>query len=133
MRKLFNHEEVRVPQGLTDEDVNLKKNKRLFSNIFYLRYIKHMASWGLAGYGRMLPNFYRGDIRSFISKALTGSIELENEASELLLVKGLAIRPPFIPYPQKVEFVHKQSFFLEGLGRRDSLSGTEVTHLNFNI
>lgn len=81
----------------------------------------------------MLPNVYRHDVRAFYSKALTASIELENKATKLQLEKGLAIRPPYIPYPQKVEFVQKQSFFLEGLGRRPSFSGTEVTHLHFNI
>lgn len=51
----------------------------------------------------------------------------------ILLDKGLAMRPPVIPYPQKLEFVHKQSFILEGLGRRESLTGTEVTNLYANV
>lgn len=131
IKGIFVQEEIAVPQGFTDQDVNLKA-KRLFSDIFYLQYIKNMASGGLAGYSRMLPNIYRKDVKSFYSKALTSSIELENEVAMLLLEKGLAKRPPFIPYPNKVEFIKKQSFFLEGLGRREALSGTEVTHLHFN-
>jgi hypothetical protein len=129
---LFVQEEIAVPQGFTDQDVNLKA-ERLFSDVLYLKYIKNMAGGGLAGYSRMLPNIYRADIKSFYSKALRSSIELENDATQLLLKKGLATRPPFIPYPGKVEFIKKQSFFLEGLGRRGALSGTETTHLHFNI
>ena len=132
IENMFTEEDIKIPQGFTDQDVNLKAG-RLFSDLFLLKYIKNMAGCGLGGYGRMLPNVYRHDVRAFYSKALTASIELENEATKLQLEKGLANRPPYIPYPQKVEFVQKQSFFLEGLGRRPSLSGTEVTHLHFNI
>jgi hypothetical protein len=132
INELFGHEGIAVPQGFTDQDVNLKA-ERLFSDIFYLKYLKNMAGGGLFGYSRMLPNIYRKDIKSFYTKALTSSIELEHEATFLLLEKGLATRPPFIPYPEKVEFIHKQSFFLEGLDRRRALSGKEITHLHFNI
>jgi len=64
---------------------------------------------------------------------LTSTIELKTEATELLLEKGLQSRPPSIPYPQKVEFVRKQSFILEGLKRRKVLTGTEVTNVHANI
>ncbi|RSD25422.1 DUF3231 family protein [Mesobacillus subterraneus] len=132
IKELFIEEGIEVPHGFSDQDVNLKA-KRLYSDIFYLKYIKNMAGGGLGGYSRMLPNIFRDDVKSFYSKALTASIELENEATMIMKEKGLAVRPPFIPYPQKVEYVHKQSFFLEGLDRRGSLSGTEVTHLHYNI
>jgi hypothetical protein len=132
IKGLFKQEGIAVPQGFTDKDVNLKA-ERLFSDVFYLKYIKNMAGGGLSGYSRMLPNIYRVDIKNFYSKALVSSAQLENEATNLLLQKGLAKRPPFIPYPDKVEFVKKQSFVLEGLGRRGALSGTETTHLHFNI
>ncbi len=132
IKEMFINENITVPQGFTDHDVNLKAD-RMFSDIFYLKYIKNMAGGGLGGYSRMLPNIYREDIKNFYSKALTTALELERKATQVALEKGLAIRPPSIPYPQKAEFVHKQSFFLEGLRRRSSLSGTEISHLHFNI
>jgi hypothetical protein len=76
IENMFNEENIKIPQGFTDLDVNLKAG-RLFSDIFYLKYIKNMAAGGLGGYGRMLPNVYRHDVRAFYSKALTASIELE--------------------------------------------------------
>jgi hypothetical protein len=132
IRKIFTNEGIQIPRGFTDEDVNLRA-KRLFSDIFYLRYIRNMAKGGLITYGRVLQNIYRQDIRSFYSNCLTSTIELDTEAVRILLEKGLVNRPPTIPYPQKVEFVHKQSFILEGLGRREALTGTEVTNLFANI
>ncbi|MGG3562297.1 DUF3231 family protein [Neobacillus rhizosphaerae] len=132
IRAIFTKEDIKVPQGFTDKDVNLKA-KRLFSDIFYLKYVRNMAKGGLITYGRVLQNVYRHDIRSFYAKCLTSTLELDTETVRVLLEKGLVVRPPTIPYPKKVEFVHKQSFILEGLGRRESLTGTEVTNLYANI
>lgn len=132
IRDIFKKEKIQVPHGFTEKDVN-RDSKRLFSDVFYLYYIQNMAKGGLATNSRALPHVFRPDIHSFYRKCLTSSIELETEASRLVLEKGLAQRTPVIPYPQTVEFVHKQSFILEGLGRRPRLTGTEVTNLYTNI
>jgi hypothetical protein len=132
IRGIFSDEKIQIPQGFTEQDVNLKA-KRLFSDVFYLKFINQMARGGLATYGRVLQHIFRHDIRSFFSNCLTSTIELDNRATQLLLEKGLSQRHPSIPYPQKLEFIHKQSFVLEGLGRREALTGTEVSQLHFNI
>ncbi|MEH7493322.1 DUF3231 family protein [Neobacillus niacini] len=132
IRGIFTKEQIQIPQGFTEQDVNLLA-KRLFSDIFYLRYIRNMSKGGLVTYGRILQNVYRQDIRSFYAECLTDTLELDTNATMILLEKGLAIRPPVIPYPQKIEFVRQQSFILEGLGRREALTGTEVTSLYANV
>jgi len=132
IRGIFIKEEIHIPQGFTEQDVNLHVS-RLFSDTFYLNYIHNMAKGGLITYGRTLQNTYRDDIHSFFAKCLTSTLELQTEATQLLVKKGLAVRPPMIPYPREVEFVHKQSFIIEGLGRREVLTGTEVTNVYSNI
>ncbi|MFB3162595.1 DUF3231 family protein [Neobacillus sp. 179-J 1A1 HS] len=132
IREIFTKEKIQIPQGFTEQDVNFLA-KRLFSDIFYLRYIRNMSKGGLVTYGRVLQNVYRQDIRSFYGECLTDTLELDSKAAMILLEKGLAMRPPVIPYPKKLEFVHKQSFILEGLGRREALTGTEVTNLYANV
>lgn len=92
-----------------------------------------MTNGGLVTYGRVLQHIYRQDIRAFFSKCLTSTIELYNEVTQVLLEKGLDTRPPSIPYPQEIEYIHKQSFLLEGFGRREALTGEEVNQLHFNI
>lgn len=129
---IFTEEGVQIPQAFTEKDVNLQA-KRLFSDIFYLKYIHNMTKGGLVTYGRVLQNIYRADIHSFFSKCMTSTLELKWEATKLLLEKGVATRPPMIPYPDKIEFIEKQSFMLEGLGRRESLTGLEVTNLYANV
>lgn len=128
---VFIDENIPIPQGFTEKDVNLN-SRRLFSDSFYLYYIKHMSKGGLATYARTVPTVFRRDILSFYSNCLQSTLELNNEATTILLEKGLAIRPPYIPYPKKVQFVQKQSFMLEGLGKRP-LSGIEITNLYNNI
>ncbi|MBT2756872.1 DUF3231 family protein [Mesobacillus foraminis] len=129
---IFSDEDIEVPVGFTEKDVNLKA-KRLFSDVFYLKYMKHMSNGGLAIYGRILQHIYRKDIRAFFSKCITSTMELYNEVTQVMLEKGLDTRPPTIPYPQKNEFIHKQSFVLELLGKREALTGEEVNQLHFNI
>ncbi|MDQ0231726.1 DUF3231 family protein [Metabacillus malikii] len=132
IKELFIDEQIEVPIAFNSSDVNLQA-KRLFSDVFYLKYIKHMATGGLQSYGRVLPNVFRNDIRTFFENCLNAARDLDRMSTDMLLKKGIPIRSPHIPYPEKEEFVKKQSFFLEGLGRRDALTGSEVTNLFFNI
>ncbi|MBS4219012.1 DUF3231 family protein [Bacillus sp. FJAT-49711] len=131
IEEIFSKEDIQIPQGFTEQDVNLRA-KRLFSDKFYLYYVKNMAKGGLVMYARATPNIFRQDILSFYSKCLTSTLELNNVVTQILLEKGLAVRPPTIPFPKKLEFVHKQSFLLEGLGKRP-LSGIEIADIYANI
>ncbi|MGZ0879763.1 DUF3231 family protein [Priestia megaterium] len=132
IREIYSKEDIQIPQGFTEADINLKA-KRLFSDVFYLQYIKNMSKGGLVTYGRVIQNIYRQDILTFFNTCLMQTIELNTKVTNLLLEKGIALRPPTIPYPKKIEFVHKQSFILEGLGRREAFTGTEVNNLYANI
>lgn len=131
IEKIFGDEDIQVPQGFTEQDVNLKA-KRLYSDFFCLKYVKNMTKAGLATQAGALPQIYRNDIIAFNSKCINSAIELNNETTQILMEKGLAVRPPYIPYPTEIEFVHKQSFILEMLGKRP-LVATEVTNLYANI
>ncbi|WP_253724337.1 DUF3231 family protein [Weizmannia acidilactici] len=104
----------------------------LFSDVFYLHYVKNMVRGGLVTHANTLPQLFREDILSFGAKCLSSYIELNQETTEILLKKGLAERPPYIVYPKETEFVQKQSFILEILGKR-SLTATEITTLYANI
>lgn len=132
IRGILTEEGIKIPQGFTEQDVNLQA-KRLFSDTFYLIYIHNMTKGGLVTYGRVLQNVFREDIHAFFTKCMTSTLELKWEATKILLEKGLATRPPNIPYPDKIEFIQKQSFMLEGLGRRSILTALEVTNLYANV
>jgi hypothetical protein len=130
--KIFEEEGIAVPLGFTDEDV-YPDAERLFSDTFYLQYVKHMTKGGLATYSAVLPNVFRNDIREYYMSCLSSTMELYNEATNLLLSKGIEIRSPHIPYPTRVGFVEKQSFLAGWFGEQRPLTAMVVSHLYANI
>ncbi|MBT2755439.1 DUF3231 family protein [Mesobacillus foraminis] len=131
-RAIFLEAEIPVPKGFTTEDVN-PEAPPLYSDTFYLYYIRNMTKGGLSSYGYALPNTYRADIRKYMSEALESTIELYNRVTETLLEKGLNVRSPVIPTPLEVDFAGKQSFLSGWFGPKRSLSFLEISHLHSNI
>ncbi|ANS76874.1 hypothetical protein AWM70_21705 [Paenibacillus yonginensis] len=135
LKELFNKENFAVPKGFTEEDVNVRA-KRLFSDYFYLYYIKNMAKVGLAVHSLAYSMSMRADIRSFYHECLEQVTLMDQKATELLLAKGLFIRPPYIPVPEKAGFVESTRFLSGGFfGFRSKrpLSTIEIGHLFSNV
>lgn len=131
-RDMFTKEGIPVPVGFTDEDVFVRAS-RLYSDPFHMYYISEMAKTGLGIYGFALAHTTRSDVRAFYTACIQSATELYNRTAELLLAKGLYIKPPLISYPDKIEFVTKQHFLDGLLGRKRTLTATEITHLFANM
>ncbi|MFS0864364.1 DUF3231 family protein [Fredinandcohnia sp. 179-A 10B2 NHS] len=132
LRELFAKEDFPLPVGFTEQDVNPKAAK-LFSDSFILYYIQNMGAMGINSYSVSLPNSARMDIRDFFTSCLGSSSELFNRASNLLQERGLFIRSPILPYPEKTEFIHKKHFLSGWLGDQRPLTTTEISFLFFNL
>lgn len=52
-----------------------------------------------------------------------------DSARQLLLEKGVYVRPPYMVYPKEVEFIGRQSFLTGWFGPRRPLLAIEVAHL----
>lgn len=130
--QLFNQESFPIPVGFTNEDVNLSA-PRLYTDTFYLNYIDGMAKLGMVSYTAAVASSSRRDIRNFYSSCLAESNELLNKCEDILIVKGLFMRPPFISTPDKVDFIKKQNFLTGFLGERRPLNAIEITNLYMNI
>ncbi|MGO4890480.1 DUF3231 family protein [Anaerobacillus sp. MEB173] len=131
-KKIFKEEGYPLPHGFTNEDVNLNA-KRLWSDEFFLRYLNHMAKAGFTAYGMGVGMSSRKDIREYFNKTLNLNLELNAKAKDVILSKGLYVRPPFISPPDKVDFVKKQGFLTGWFGERKPLLGVEIAHLYHNI
>lgn len=129
---IFNQENYPVPHGLTDDDVNLKA-PRLFSDMFYPFFLEYMAKYGMLTFSASLPLIARSDIRNFISHSLDASKEISNRVVNVLLSKGLYVRPPYIAVPDKVDFIKKQSFLGNWFGEKRPLTAVEILNLFSNI
>ncbi|TXC92887.1 DUF3231 family protein [Metabacillus litoralis] len=129
---LFEKNKFPIPVGFHKQDVN-KDASRLFSDEFYLYYLKNMAFIGGNGYSLALGNSARKDIRNFFIKAIQSSSQLYDKTADVLLEKGLYVRPAQINIPNKVDFITKNSFLTGWFGERRPLTSVEIMNLSFNI
>ncbi|WP_223701801.1 DUF3231 family protein [Sutcliffiella deserti] len=129
---LFEKEKFPLPVGFHKQDVN-KEASRLFTDEFYLYYLKNMAFIGGSGYSLALGTSARKDVRNFFLQAIQSSSQLYDKTADVLLEKGLFMRPAQINIPTKVDFVTKQSFLTGWFGSRRPLTSVEIMNLSFNI
>jgi hypothetical protein len=131
-KDIFIGEDFPLPIGFTEEDVNLEA-PRLFSDEFYLHYLKYTCKAGLSIYSIAVPLMIRQDVRDFFIHTLDSTVKLITQVNEVLEVKGFFVKPPTIPIPQKVEFVQQQNYLRGFLGDKRPLHALEVAHLFDNI
>lgn len=130
---IFTNEKIPVPVGFTDEDVHINAPK-LFTDTFMLYYIQNMAMVGMSGAGIGIGVTTREDINKFFQEILIQSKELHDMARNTSLSKGTYVRPPYITASDKVQFVSKQRFLFDFLGKsKRPLTAIEITHLYINI
>jgi len=111
IKDIFIKENFPIPHGFTKEDVNLDA-PRLFEDEFYVHYLKYVTKVGLSLYSVGIPLMYRQDIREFSLHCMASTIKLEEHIKNISINKGLGIKPPIIPTPQKVNIAHKN--YLKG-------------------
>lgn len=128
----FKKEDIPLPVGYTDQDVNLKAPK-LFNDILMAEYILFMANVGSEHYQLGMLTSPRNDIRQYFKNSLNFFVEIQDKIIEVMLDKGIFTKSPFIPYPKQVDFVKDQSFLTGWLGDKRPLHTIQITHLFLNI
>ncbi|WP_417899641.1 DUF3231 family protein [Bacillus haimaensis] len=129
---LFNKENIPIPHGFDESDVNLNASK-LWSDTSYIRYLQHMGRTGLSTYGLAKAISSRQDIRALYKKYYRQTEELYDMVSDSQLAKGVYVRSPFITYPTEVEYVKDTSFLGSIIGQKRTLLAVEIAHLGTNI
>ncbi|GEL78131.1 DUF3231 family protein [Tenuibacillus multivorans] len=130
IEQIFINENVPVPHGFTDNDVNLKAEK-LFLDGFMIPFLEHTLMVGTLAHGTALLTSIRKDIRDFFTQSLDESTTLFNKTMDVGLEKGMIVRPPQITVQPGVEYVQSKKY-LSAFGNRP-LSTVELTHLFGNI
>ncbi|AFH60782.1 DUF3231 family protein [Paenibacillus caseinilyticus] len=128
---LLGEEGVPLPEGFRAEDVQAEA-PRLFSDTFYLQYLDMMYKLGGIYYAITLSNISRMELRRWITKLSAAALELSNTITELMLNKGLYIRPPVIP-PTEQGYVHRERFLAGFFGDKRPLSGVEISQVFANL
>ena len=132
VRAIFEEENYPVPFGFTQHDVNLKAPK-LWTDILHINYLDQMSKAGFLAFGFCASLAARLDVREYFNRCLIRITEINNRTKNLLLEKGLFLRPPTIAAPKQVDFVQKQGFLTGWFGERKPLLAMEIMHLYHNI
>jgi hypothetical protein len=131
IKGIFEKENFPIPKGFGEEDVN-PSAPRLFEDEFYVHYLKYAAKAGMSIYNVAIPLVYRKDIKEFVRYCSDSTMDLMDQIKEILMNKGLTIKPPLIPVPVKAEFVHQD--FLNGFfGHVRPMHALEIAHFYDNI
>ncbi|MGV3464511.1 MAG: DUF3231 family protein [Heyndrickxia sp.] len=127
IKEMFTRESFPIPAGFTENDVNIG-SPRLYQDEFYVHYLKYAAKAGMSIYTVAIPLVFRKDVKEFFRYCMDSTMDLMEQINEILMNKGLIIKPPLIPIPEKVDFVHEE--FLNGFfGHIRPLHALEITHL----
>jgi hypothetical protein len=129
---IFIRENHPIPIGFSEEDVNLAA-PRLFEDELYLHYLKYAGKAGMSLYGIAVPLMVRSDVRDFFTNCLISTVKLINDVNDLLAAKGFLIKPPYIPVPEKIDFVKKQGYLNGFFGDARPINSLEITHLYDNV
>lgn len=117
-----------VPIGTTPEDVDADA-ERVFTDDFYVIFIKEMARFAAVNSTLALTDSSRAEVRQAYNDYLTKLIEIDKKAAELLFSKGLAPMPPKVKYTKEVEFIEGKKFFTGFFGEKRPLSVFEARQL----
>lgn len=134
LTNLFHKEEFAMPNGFSDEDVNLEA-PWLYTDTFCLTYVNHMARVGVVAHSGLLTMTTRSDIREFFSEALKGTTYLFNRTLEIQLSKGINARHPYINVPKENDYIDSKKY-LSGLNpfhEKRALNSIEISYLYMNI
>lgn len=132
IREIFIDEKFPVPIGFTEDDVNLEA-PRLFSDEFYLHYLKYTSKAGMSIYSIAIPIILRKDVRDFFTHTLDSTVKLITQVNDLLVQKGIMVKPPIIPIPKRTDVVQKQSYLRGFFGANRPLHAIEIAHLFDNL
>ena len=128
LKPIFLKEGIPVPQGITSEDINLEA-PRLYTDVFYMTYIKNMAEFALSTYALAYSQSSRKDIKGLFRELIDILCDVDKKAVEIMLEKGILTRAPFIPIPKEVDFVKRRSFLAGLFGEKRALTFLEINHL----
>src|SRR3954447_26365844 len=132
MQELFRREDFPIPIGFTEQDVN-PTAPRLFTDTFFLTYLRQMSMFAMTASGGALGLVTRPDTVALHKRVYQKGVELQDKTRDLMLKQGTYVKPPYISTPDKVDFVEKQHFLAGFFGKKRSLTSVEIAHLFLNV
>lgn len=121
-----------IPIGFTEDDVNLD-SPLLFSDTYMGVYIQIMSIHGGTRYTGALGNSTRKDIRKYMMQVINETMELYDRSTEVLINKGIIVKPPILNNHMENDFVKKQSYLTGWFGKRRPINAVEISGVYLNM
>lgn len=128
VKSIYHQENMYIPMGFTSQDV-FRNVPALYSDSFYLHYVKQMTRIGMTSYATIIPFATRADIRDMLMGFSAATTALDDQVTRVLLAKGVSVKSPNIPPPRNTEFAQDPGFIGSLMGEKRSLHAVEITHL----
>ncbi|WP_342048784.1 DUF3231 family protein [Bacillus sp. OTU530] len=131
---ILHQEGAVIPIGFTEKDV-YNGVPKLYDYMYDIMYLHMMTKVEMSLYSLFVGMSYRKDIEDFFISLTAESQAMNSQSTQLLLEKGVLVRPPFVSMPTKVGFVQSTNY-TEGLklfGELRSLNTVEVSLIHHAI
>jgi hypothetical protein len=131
---IFHQEGAVIPIGFTEKDV-YKGVPKLYDYMYDIMYLHMMTKIEMSLYSLFVGMSYRKDIEDFFISLTAESQAMNSQSTQLLLEKGVLVRPPFVSMPTKVGFVQSTNYTdgLKLFGELRSLNTVEVSLIHHAI
>ena len=83
---------------------------RLYTDVFMLTYINHIARAGMVAYSGLVAMSARKDIRAYFIEGLTETSNLYDKSTDLALSKGVFVRASYFAYPTKTDYIDSKKY-----------------------
>lgn len=131
LKSVFIREGIPIPRGITSEDIN-PNAPPLFSDNFFIPLLKSMTKVALQFFSLAYTESLRDDMRQFFRDFVDRLVMHNQKVAELMQAKGTPAPPPYMPIPNKADFVKKQSFLAGFFRDKRPLTALEITRISFN-
>jgi len=132
LSQILNEADVPVPQGFGDEDVD-RNAPRLYSDSFLLYNTAYFSKAQINAYSKSFSECTRSDIRHFFEKCIVSATSVYNKSVNVLLSKGLYIRPNYIVAAVETNSERTKMTNRELFGRNRRLTTMELANINANL
>ncbi|WP_078059887.1 DUF3231 family protein [Gracilibacillus timonensis] len=134
LQQVFEEENYATPNGFSEQDINMQA-PWLFTDVFCLTYVTHMARIGMSVYSGFVSMSIKKEIRDYFTQGLQETIMLYNQATQTALEKGVNSRQPYIEPPKEIDYVNSKKYFngFNPFSEKRPINAVEIAHLYTNI
>jgi hypothetical protein len=130
---IFLKERLTPPRGFAENtDLELKA-PRLYSDYFYLQYIKCIQKFEMPMGGLDFVASTRSDILEYYTFRISSSIMLYKKIVNLLLAKGFYVGPPSVAVQKDAETIENKSFLSGFLGEKRPILAQEISGIFYLV